>query len=425
MGLLNKTNPKFKVGDRVKVLDGTSIPDYIGSWTHDMQWYVGREKTISQVLHTRRGRCYYYLEGCVFSWDERGLEKVDEKEPRFKVGDRVKILDGSGIPNYIGEWASSMSKYVGREATIARVTPRETGYAYSLEGSIFAWDERGLEKVDESKPRFKVGDPVRVISGQDKPYNGLEWCKGMDALVGKDVFISQVSTFQYGSRPAYSYKVKPDTSLLGWWLGEDWIVPRSTNEKHSSSEGGEKELKGTLGRMLDTLVSDEKSEFSIGDRVRVTSIRVDQDGLALKAKEPYVGSVGCIDGKGMFGYKVNGLPSSWLPGELVKVDPDTRTPKYKVGDRVRVLDGRDDKGSHVYWVDGDGMTKCIGLVCTIQEVCAHIGYVSYRFANKVSPWCFDERWLIPENQARPADDKVPSDLPDDPATIHFLPFERR
>lgn len=354
MGLLNKTNPKFKVGDRVKVLDGTGIPDYIGSWTHDMQWYVGREKTISRVLHTRRGRHYYYLEGCVFSWDERGLEKVGE-----------------------------------------------------------------------SKPRFKVGDPVRVISGYGKPYHGIDWFPGMSKLIGKDVFITEVHSIRDETCTIYCYKVSDDPSPLGWWLGEDWIVPRSTDEKQSSSEGGEKEVNEALGRMLDMLVSDEKSEFSIGDRVKVKSLRNNQDGLALKAKEPYVGAVGCIDGKGVFGYKVNGLPSSWLPDELEKVDPRTLTPKYKVGDTVRVLDGRNDRESKVYWVDGDGMTKCIGLECTIQEVCAHVGYVSYRFSCKVSPWCFDERWLVPADQASPTDDKVPSDLPDEPATIHFLPFERR
>lgn len=405
---------RFNIGDKVRVLDGSSIDDYYRGWTPGMGKYVGNVSRVEGI--DGRG----YTLSCDsdrlarYTWDERGLEKVDEKEPRFKVGDRVKILDGSGIPHYIGEWASSMSKYVGREATIARVTPRETGYAYSLEGSIFAWDERGLEKVDEIKPRFKVGDPVRVINGEGVESNSLSWMNGMKELIGRDVRIKEVTSICVNGRTAFTYRVTNDPSMLGWYLDENWLVPASDDHSPLCA------LKESREDVCDK--SDKREEFCIGDRVRVkrVSTMFDFD----KTKAPYVGAVGCIDRKGEFLYKVNGLPSSWHPDELEKVDPRTLTPKYKVGDRVMVLDGRDDKESHVYWVDGDGMSKCIGRVCTIQEVHAHTTYVSYRFADKVSPWCFDERWLVPADQARPTDDKVPSDPKDEPATIHFLPFER-
>lgn len=334
------------------------------------------------------------------------MELLNKTKPKFKVGDRVKVLDGSNIPDYMCNWASGMSKYVGRVATVRAVTPRETRYAYSLEGSIFSWDERGLEKVDESKPRFKVGDPVRVICGEGMKSNSIPWLKGMEKLIGRDCRIKNVTSIYGNGRTAFTYKVTDDPSVLGWWLDENWIVPASEDHIYIDA------LKESLG----------VGEFCIGDRVRVkrVSTMFDFD----KTKAPYVGAVGCIDRKGEFLFKVNGLPSSWLPDELEKVDPRTLTPKYKVGDRVKVLDGRNDTESKVYWVDGDDMTKFIGRVCAIKEVCAHTHYVSYRFGDKVSPWCFDERWLVPENQASPADDKVPSDPQDDPATIHFLPFER-
>ena len=32
---------KFKVGDTVKVLDGKNIKDYAGTWTSEMEKYVG------------------------------------------------------------------------------------------------------------------------------------------------------------------------------------------------------------------------------------------------------------------------------------------------------------------------------------------------------------------------------------------------
>ena len=152
-------------------------------------------------------------------------------------------------------------------------------------------------------------------------------------------------------RTAFTYRVTNDPSMLVWYLDENWLVPAS--EDHSPLYA----LKESREDACDK--SDKGEEFCIGDRVRV--VRINPIFASDKTKAQYVGAVGCIDRKGEFLYKVNGLPSSWLPDELVKVDPRTLTPKYKVGDRVKVLDGRNDTESKVYWVDGDDMTKCIGL----------------------------------------------------------------
>ena len=72
--------------------------------------------------------------------------KSVKKNMPIKVGDRVRILDGSNIPDYAGNWVSDMKKYVGKITEVTRKTiSYETGV--KLEGNSWTWDIRGLEKV--------------------------------------------------------------------------------------------------------------------------------------------------------------------------------------------------------------------------------------------------------------------------------------
>lgn len=75
---------------------------------------------------------------------------------KFKVGDKVRILDGSKIVNYTSGWASGMKKYVGDVETISAVDTRPGARtAYRLGTTGYWWDERGLELVFEI-PNWKV-----------------------------------------------------------------------------------------------------------------------------------------------------------------------------------------------------------------------------------------------------------------------------
>ena len=79
---------------------------------------------------------------------------------KFKIGDKVRVLDGSNIRNYTGGWYEHMNKYVGKVSTIVGVYTLQDGRtSYALEPFIMRFDERGLELAkDEGK--FKVGDIV-------------------------------------------------------------------------------------------------------------------------------------------------------------------------------------------------------------------------------------------------------------------------
>lgn len=63
---------------------------------------------------------------------------------KFKVGDRVRVLDGSKIEGYDGSWVPDMKEYVGNVYTIARM---HLSGSYCLKGIPFIYDERGLERA--------------------------------------------------------------------------------------------------------------------------------------------------------------------------------------------------------------------------------------------------------------------------------------
>lgn len=83
---------------------------------------------------------------------------------KFKVGDKVRILDGSKINNYFGCWIDGMKNHVDKVYTVESISARRhnetTGYHMKEIG--YVWDERGLELVTEnkSKNKFNIGDVV-------------------------------------------------------------------------------------------------------------------------------------------------------------------------------------------------------------------------------------------------------------------------
>ena len=99
---------KFDMGDKVKVLDGSNIPNYLGEWNPVMGVAIGMTGTVDTVMVCSDGRVGYFLDCLIPLFDERGLEKVEEKAPEpyngkiiftegdniFKTGHIYEIVDG-------------------------------------------------------------------------------------------------------------------------------------------------------------------------------------------------------------------------------------------------------------------------------------------------------------------------------------------
>ena len=74
-------NYKFEVGDKVRILDGSKIEDYFGTWNPRMSNLVGKVYTITDRNVSYNGKRFYYEVNCGKDWvfDERGLELVYEE----------------------------------------------------------------------------------------------------------------------------------------------------------------------------------------------------------------------------------------------------------------------------------------------------------------------------------------------------------
>lgn len=83
---------KYKIGDKVRVLDGSNIKDYMGGWTIGMQYSIGKVYTIESFECIADGRIGYYMEGSVCIFDERGLE------PAYADGGFCTGFKGGKIP---------------------------------------------------------------------------------------------------------------------------------------------------------------------------------------------------------------------------------------------------------------------------------------------------------------------------------------
>lgn len=125
-------------------------------------------------------------------------------EPKFKIGDRVRILDGSGIEDYFGGFTDGMKQFVGRECTVGSADRIFGNYTYILKEVKYIWDERGLELVTEPSSEQPSTEPTSTVN-HPAHYQGKNECIDvMVALFG----IEAVKGFCKCS--AYKYRFRAD-----------------------------------------------------------------------------------------------------------------------------------------------------------------------------------------------------------------------
>lgn len=107
---------KFKVGDKVRILDGSRISDYYGGWTDEMAKHVGEVHEVENIEDGVFGKVKIYLCGLGefeygYIWDERGLELVTES--KFKVGDKVRAKKDTPYSITTNGWVGTVTSTVG------------------------------------------------------------------------------------------------------------------------------------------------------------------------------------------------------------------------------------------------------------------------------------------------------------------------
>ena len=170
-----ETSMKFKVGDKVKVS---------GSWRGDS----GKVGTISR---TDWGVTYKYkvefedADPESFKEEELELVKEEEKEMKFKVGDKVKIDEA--VSNYYGRCGIvTDNQRVGRYSH--KVIFEDGDWSVFTEKDLIV-----LSTEEEKVMKFKVGDKVKV----------------KDSWFGRDGQVGVV--FRTDNYEPFNYGVKFDT----------------------------------------------------------------------------------------------------------------------------------------------------------------------------------------------------------------------
>lgn len=150
---------KFKVGDKIRILDGSMFSNYAGGWTYGMREYIGQVATIESVSGVRG----YYMKEIPYKWDERGLELVKEETiVVYRKDNKVIALD----------------KSTGKKA-VARCNPVDA-FDFTT-GAMLALNRLfGTGILPEQVGPFKVGDIVKGNKDSNKMYAGTN-----EHMIGK------------------------------------------------------------------------------------------------------------------------------------------------------------------------------------------------------------------------------------------------
>lgn len=121
---------------------------------------------------------------------------------KFKIGDRVKILDGSNIDGYTGGWCASMFKYCGEIATVAACGTINGKHCYNLisdggkVSGMILFDERGLKMANEERKVVITTDGTMTRAAL---YDGHKLIREAKAICSKD----DTFDFEAGAKIAF------------------------------------------------------------------------------------------------------------------------------------------------------------------------------------------------------------------------------
>ena len=133
---------KFKIGDRVTVVDN-------GRLTVSQEKYIGANGVVQDSDDIPDVKMD--IDGKIWSFDQDKL-KLAEVEPRFKVGQKVTVVDQSTLNK-------NQRKYIGKSFVITSVRTgcHDGKIRYNLKNARYAvYFEEELKEAEETM-EFKVG----------------------------------------------------------------------------------------------------------------------------------------------------------------------------------------------------------------------------------------------------------------------------
>ena len=170
---------KFKVGDKVRILDGSHIKDFTGGYPAPMKKEIGRIATIKGVTPFSNGRIAYHLYGLGYNWDERCLELVTEKH-NWKVaiipdGDKTigRLYDGHNLVKEVSTIKSPQDEYSIEEA-INVICERLTEKPEKKEEPPKLYNGKVVCVSNHCNPtKYTVGKIYQFVNGRIGGNNGI------------------------------------------------------------------------------------------------------------------------------------------------------------------------------------------------------------------------------------------------------------
>ncbi len=224
-------SPKYKIGDKVIVIDGSDIDDYTGGFIHNMEEWVGRVVTIGDFTEYSDGKIGYSVEECGWTFDERGLKDV--------------IYDDEIIIRRVG--TNVVASYPTYNIKIEREMLPKDDFSDVVKSAI--------SELFRKKPKFRIGDIV--IGNESADYHYSITVKGwlgkvvyvnaedneidVESLEDKGTIYHSLDCAHFDKAEPYSGKVVCVRPSDGFTVGKVYTVGRDGCIKDDSakSRGGD------------------------------------------------------------------------------------------------------------------------------------------------------------------------------------------
>ena len=134
---------------------------------------------------------------------------------KFKVGDKVKVVKKGDVS--LSLWVKDMNKFIGKEATVTRITEYENCY---LNISSYIFPSESLELVppitiDDIKQKIaELQDAVKRLEEEAKEEDNSVVVD--DAFIAENLEVREYSEYKdkaiFLSRVCYDWELKEDSS---------------------------------------------------------------------------------------------------------------------------------------------------------------------------------------------------------------------
>lgn len=155
-------SPKYKIGDKVIVIDGSDIDDYTGGFVNNMEEWVGRVVTIEDFTDDwGDGKIGYSVEECEWIFDERGLKDVVYDDEII-----IRILGTNVVASY-PKYDIKSEKEMSSHDDFSDVV------------------KSAISELFRKKPKFRIGD---IVIGNKSANNNYSIT--VEGWLGKVVYVN-------------------------------------------------------------------------------------------------------------------------------------------------------------------------------------------------------------------------------------------